>query len=79
MKKKPLVITLLATGIALVLLSLILAVSATAKLDIIGGASFPTFSLVFWHSHGGIYATTACIGVLLMVAALVVGFLKKSK
>ena len=77
MKKKPIVITLLIVGIALVCLSLVLAIVATANKNIIGGADLPTFTYVFFYENRGMYSTLACCGVLSIIAAVVVGLLKK--
>ncbi|MBQ4563246.1 MAG: hypothetical protein IJA58_02055 [Lachnospiraceae bacterium] len=79
MKKKPIVITLLIVGIALVCLSLILAVVATANKDIIGGADWPTFTYVFFYENRGMYSTLACCGVISVIVAAVVGVRKKKR
>lgn len=79
MKKKPIVIILLAIGIALVCLSLVLAVVTTASKNIIGGADLPTFIYVFFHENRGLYFTLACCGVLSVIVAVVVGLRKKKR
>lgn len=53
MKKKYIVIALLALGILLLCGSVVLAAIAAGNKNIIGGADFPTFCFVFFHEKGG--------------------------
>ncbi len=76
--KKKYSIVLLFVGIALICLSVILAISATADKDIIGGADWPTFSLVFFSEHRGLYCYLALFGVLLVVASAILSKTKKN-
>ena len=60
MKKKYLSIVFLIIGLILISLSIILAIIATVNKDIIGGAGFSTFVLVFLRGNrGGIEDETA--------------------
>ena len=79
MKKKLIVILLLAVGISLLLLSVILAGIETGTLDIIGGAGFPTFWYVFQCWRGGLYLNLARFGLTGIIASIVVGLIKKKK
>ena len=79
MKKKHIVILLLAIGLALLLTSVILAGIETGNKNIIGGAGLPTFVLVFHHEKGGIYYNLASLGVCSIIASIVVGIVKKKK
>lgn len=77
MKKKQIVILLVAVGIALLVISVALAVMATAGKNIIGGADLPTFLFVFYHEKRGLYSTLASLGVAAIIATFVVGLCKK--
>lgn len=77
MKKKQIVILLVAVGIALLVISVALAVMATAGKNIIGGADLPTFLFVFYHEKRGLYSTLASLGVAAIIASFVVGLCKK--
>ena len=79
MKKKHIVILLLAIGLVLLLTSVILAGIETENKDIVGGAGLPTFVLVFHHEKGGIYYNLASLGVCSIIASIVVGITKKKK
>ena len=79
MKKKHIVILLLAIGLVLLLTSVILAGIETGNKNIIGGADLPTFVLVFHHEKGGIYYNLASLGVCSIIASIVVGIVKKKK
>ena len=79
MKKKHVVILLLAVGIVLLLTTVILASIETGNKNIIGGADLPTFVLVFHHEKGGIYYNLASLGVCSIIASIVVGITKKKK
>lgn len=72
MKRKAIRIALLVAGVALVCVSLVLAVSATASKDIIGGADLPTFFYVFFNEGGGVYGMLAFLGVIAIVMGLIV-------
>ena len=79
MKKKYIVILLLAIGLVLLLTPIILAVMETGNRDIIGGADLPTFVLIFHHEKGGLYYNLASLGVCTIIASIVVGIVKKKK
>ena len=77
MKKKQIVILLVAVGIALLVISVALAVMATASKNIIGGADLPTFLFVFSCEKGGLYSILASLGIAAIIASIAVGLCKK--
>jgi len=77
MKKKALILTLLATGAVLLCVSVVLAAVATASKDIIGGPGLPTFLTVLFHQNGGILAVLAFLGLICILASIVIGIIKK--
>lgn len=77
MKKRHIVLSLMAIGIVLLVASVALAVMATAGKNIIGGADLPTFLFVFYHEKRGLYSTLASLGVAAIIASFVVGLCKK--
>ncbi len=79
MKKKHIVVFLLAIGVVLLCLSIIFAVIATGNKNIIGGADLPTFLFVFYYEKRGLYSTLAFLGISAMIASAVVGMVKKRK
>ena len=79
MKKKHLVILLLAFGVSLVLLSAILTNNELKNVSIIGGISWPTYWFVFTTRKGGLYVNFAGLGIATIIASIVVGFIKKKK
>ncbi len=79
MKRKWIVIALLLIGIALLCVPVVLAIRETGNTDIIGGAGLHTFPFIFFRRHQGAYFFSAVLGVCAMIAALLVGVLKKRK
>ena len=79
MKKKHIVILLLVAGIVLLLTSVILAFMEASKIDVIGGAGFPTLWFVFCSAKNGLYYNLAFLGVCTIIASIVVGIIKKKK
>ena len=79
MKKKYITAALLFIGALLICLSVILALTAAAEKNIIGGADFPTFWFVFCHQNSGIYSTLAIVGIAVIIVALIFSNLKKHK
>lgn len=79
MKKKHIVILLLAIGLVLLLTSVILAFMETSKIDVIGGAGLPTLWFVFCSAKNGLYYNLAFLGVCTIIASIVVGIIKKKK
>ncbi len=79
MKKKHITLSLLVIGIILLCASIIPAIIETANTDIIGGAGFPTFQLIFSYKYGGLYSILAFNGVVAIIAALLVGLVKRKK
>ena len=79
MKKKHIVILLLAIGIVLLLISAILTFMEASKIDIIGGAGLPTLRFVFRYAKNGLYYYLASLGVCSIIASIVVGIVKKKK
>ena len=77
MKKKYIVIFLIALGIALLMVSVVLAAMAAAGKNIIGGADLPTFLFVFVSEKGGLYSTLASIGLAAIIASIVAELCKK--
>ena len=76
--KKKYSIALLFVGVVLICPSVILTISAASKKNIIGGADWPTFSLVFFSEYRGLYCYLALFGVLLVVASAVLSKIKKN-
>ena len=79
MKKYFTVIFLAAVGLILICLSIILAIIATVNNDIIGGADFSTFVLVFSRGKGGLYFILAFCGIISLVTSAVFGLWKIKK
>lgn len=79
MKKKYLSIVFLIIGLILISLSIILAIIATVNKDIIGGADFSTFLLVFSRGKGGLYSILVSCGIISLVTSAVLGLLKRNK
>ncbi len=79
MKKKYLSIVFLIIGLILISLSIILAIIATVNKDIIGGADFSTFLLVFSRGKGGLYSILASCGIISLVTSAVLGLWKRNK
>ena len=77
MKKKTIVILLATIGFALLALGIVLALSSTFSKNIIGGAGFPTFVFVFMYENGGVCFYSVFFGVVMMLASLFVGVLKR--
>ena len=77
MKKKHLVILLLAIGVSLVLLSVILTNNELQNMSIIGGISWPTYWFAFTTRKGGLYFNLAGLGIAVIIASIVVGMIKK--
>lgn len=77
MKKKHLVIGLLAVGVVLVSISLILAGICAGNKSIIGGVSFPTFQYVFRCEKNGLYFRLCSWGGAAIIASIVTGLAKK--
>lgn len=77
MKKRHIVLSLMAIGIVLLAVSVALAAIATAGKNIIGGADLPTFLFVFYHEKRSLYSTFASLGVAAIIASFVVGLCKK--
>lgn len=64
-------------GIILACAGIILAAIATGNRDIIGGADYFTFTLVFKYDNGGLYAAMTFWGFVAIVASIVAMFIKK--
>ena len=79
MKKKHIVILLLAIGVVLLLTSVILAFMEASKIDVIGGAGLPTLWFVFCSAKNGLYYSMAFYGLCSIVASIVVSLIKKKK
>lgn len=79
MKKKHIVILLLAIGLVLLLTSVILTFMEASKIDVIGGAGLPTLWFVFCSAKNGLYYNLAFLGVCTIIASIVVGIIKKKK
>ena len=79
MKKKYLSIVFLIIGLILISLSIILAIIATVNKDIIGGADFSTFVLVFSRGKGGLYSILVSCGIISLVTSAVLGLWKINK
>lgn len=76
MKKKYLVIMLLAVGVSLVLLSVILTNNELQNVSIIGGISWPTYWYMFTTRKNGLYFNLAGLGVAAIIASIIVGLIK---
>ena len=76
MKRKHIIISLLAVGVILLCLSVILAVIATGNKNIIGGAGWPTFQFVFTCEKQGLYSKLANCGIAAIIASIA-GIVKK--
>ena len=79
MKKKYFTAIFLAVGLILICLSIILAIIATVNKDIIGGADFSTFLLVFSRGKGGLYSILVSCGIISLVISAVIGLWKTKK
>ena len=80
MKKKYFtVIFLAAVGLILICLSIILVIIATVNKDIIGGADFSTFLLVFSRGKRGLYFILAFCGIISLATSAVIGLWKARK
>ena len=77
MSKKHFTVIFLVIGLILICLSIILAIIATVNKDIIGGADFSTFLLVFSRGRGGLYSILASCGMVSLVISAVLGLRKK--
>lgn len=78
MKRKAIRTALLVAGVALLCISLVLAVLATASKNIIGGADLPTFFFVFFNENRGIYFILALLGVIsIVISQMIAGVRKK--
>lgn len=77
MIKKHIVVLLLLVGIALLGISVVLAIIATGNKNIIGGADFPTFLFVFYHEKRGLYSALAFSGIAAIIASVVVALAKE--
>ena len=73
-----LALCLMAAGIIMIGLALALVGAETAETDIIGGAGWPTFSLVWRRGQGGLYGYMTIAGIALLAAGVIVGLVKKS-
>ena len=78
MSKKHFTVIFLIIGLILISLSIILAIIATVNKDIIGGADFPTFLLVFSRGKGGLYSILASCGIVSLVISAVLGLRKRN-
>ena len=79
MKKKHIVMLLLAVGCSLLVLSVILTVNAMRHMSIIGGAGWSTFWVVFQIRHRGLYYLLARLGIYTLLTAGIVALIKKKK
>jgi len=79
MRKKYIVVSLLAIGILLLLSSLLFAAISTASKNIIGGPGLPTFKAVFFAEKNGLYSTLASVGVVTIIVSVVLGMIKVRK
>lgn len=77
MKKKYLVIILLAVGVSLALLSVILTNNELQNVSIIGGISWPTYWYTFTTRKNGLYFNLAGLGIAAIIASIIVGLVKK--
>ena len=79
MSKKHFTVIFLIIGLILIFLSIILAIIATVNKDIIGGADFSTFVLVFLRGNRGLYSVLASCGIISLVTSAVLGLWKRNK
>ena len=79
MKKKYIVIFLLAIGIVMLCLSVVFAVISTANKNIIGGADLSTFLFVLRHEKKGLYFVLSILGLAVIIASVIFGMAKKKK
>ena len=79
MSKKHFTVIFLIIGLILISLSIILAIIATVNKDIIGGADFSTFLLVFSRGKGGLYSILVSCGIMSLVISAVIGLWKTKK
>ena len=79
MSKKHFTVIFLIIGLILISLSIILAIIATVNKDIIGGADFSTFVLVFLRENRGLYSVLASCGIISLVTSAVLGLWKRNK
>ena len=79
MSKKHFTVIFLVIGLILISLSIILAIIATVNKDIIGGADFSTFVLVFLRGNRGLYSVLASCGIISLVTSAVLGLWKRNK
>lgn len=77
MADKKLSLLLAVTGAVLLMLGLLLAITATANQDIIGGADLPTFFHVFSQEKNGLYQTLSLLGVLCIIVSFLHNQTKK--
>lgn len=78
MNKKHIIILLLILGFALVFIPLALTYVATINANIIGGAGWPTFKFIFFRSFNGLYPLLTFLGMLSIIAAILIGALKRN-
>ena len=79
MSKKHFTVIFLVIGLILICLSIILAIIAIVNKDIIGGADFSTFVLVFLRGNRGLYSVLASCGIISLVTSAVLGLWKRNK
>ena len=79
MSKKHFTVIFLVIGLILICLSIILAIIATVNKDIIGGADFSTFVLVFLRGNRGLYSILVSCGIISLVTSAVLGLWKRNK
>ena len=77
MKRKIAANILIALGIILMCVAVALSVVATNEKDIIGGADFHTFAVVFFQESSGIYFLLAVFGVVSIVASVIICLLNR--
>lgn len=76
MKKKVVSNVFLIAGIIMAVLSVVLTFVTASKIDIIGGADWPTLFFVFYAKNNGLYFNLCCLGVVGIIVGLI---LKKTK
>ena len=74
--KKAIVAVLLILGIALICLSLVLAIVSTSNTNIIGGADLATFQYYFFKQNSGLYFWLSCAGAACIAAGAIVNIIK---
>lgn len=79
MKRKRIAVSLLVTGVFLLCLSIVLAITSTNSRNIIGGADFPTFIFIFCYENSGLYSVLAFLGIGAIIGAVIVGAVRKKK